>query len=605
MASSTHAADTSRGWLEPHGPSPDIRCLISVDAESRVFFRLRSTMIATTLRGMFRTAKLRLTLVALSSLVFWTALFGIFYEAFSFLEALHADVTSMLFNAFFLSLMVMLVFSSGILMYSGLYCSREASLLLTLPARPETIVAHVFQESIWFSSWGFVLLGSPMLVAYGVVKNAGWPYFLLMLPLMLSFVMIPASLGGILCITLVRWLPRLRLHALALAGTAVLVAGGWLAWSAVATNDADRLTTSWFEQAFSRLAVTEQRFLPSWWLASALIESSRPADDSVQRWGGLFEACMFFMVLLANGLFLQLVAGWLARAWYRCGYGLLAGSSSGRRMTRASWLDSLIARAGSRRGLPLRLLLVKDLRLFRRDIAQWSQFAIFFGLLSIYFANLRSFHYDNAYASLIGFLNLGVVGLILSTFTTRFVYPMISLEGRRFWILGLLPLGRDQIVWSKFVFSVAGSLPPCCLLIYLSDRMLGLPTSAILIHEVACCVLCLGLSGIAVGLGAKIPDLREASPSKIAAGFGGTLSLVLSSLFIMPVVLAAALPAHAGLAARSLGSRWPGVRQFLEVFDGRQGMPLAIALILLLGLLAAGPPMLAGIRAFRRLELSG
>jgi hypothetical protein len=44
---------------------------------------------------------------------------------------------------------------------------------------------------------------------------------------------------------------------------------------------------------------------------------------------------------------------------------------------------------------------------------------------------------------LIGSLNLGVVGLILSTFTTRFVYPMISLEGRRFWILGLLPVHRD------------------------------------------------------------------------------------------------------------------------------------------------------------------
>ena len=33
------------------------------------------------------------------------------------------------------------------------------------------------------------------------------------------------------------------------------------------------------------------------------------------------------------------------------------------------------------------------------------------------------------YSAMIGFLNLAVVGLILSTFTTRFIFPMVSLEG--------------------------------------------------------------------------------------------------------------------------------------------------------------------------------
>ena len=44
---------------------------------------------------------------------------------------------------------------------------------------------------------------------------------------------------------------------------------------------------------------------------------------------------------------------------------------------------------GSAAGRPLRLLLVKDLRLFRRDISQWSQFVIFFGLLGLYFLGLH------------------------------------------------------------------------------------------------------------------------------------------------------------------------------------------------------------------------
>ena len=88
------------------------------------------------------------------------------------------------------------------------------------------------------------------------------------------------------------------------------------------------------------------------------------------------------------------------------------------------------------------------MRLFRRDPLQWSQFLIFLGLLALYFFNIRRFTYDIDYVgwvNMVSFLNLSVVGLLLSTFTTRFVFPMISLEGRRFWILGLLPrAARDD-----------------------------------------------------------------------------------------------------------------------------------------------------------------
>ena len=58
-------------------------------------------------------------------------------------------------------------------------------------------------------------------------------------------------------------------------------------------------------------------------------------------------------------------------------------------------------------------------------------------------------------------MNLSVVGLLMSTFTTRFVFPLVSLEGRHFWLLGLLPLKRDTILWAKFLFSVGRLVLPC------------------------------------------------------------------------------------------------------------------------------------------------
>lgn len=577
--------------------------LLTVEQEAGRLLILRTLTAWSTLRSMLGTARLRLGLVVVLSLLFWASLYGLFFEAFGFLESLNLDVISLLFNTFFSSLFVMLVFSTGILLYSGLYGSAEARLLLTLPVRPEAIFSHKFQEAVWFSSWGFILLGSPMLVAYGQVHGGAWTYYALMLPFMISFVVIPATLGGMLCLWLVGWIPKLRLHALSIGLLASSLIAAWVAWSVLAAGGSDRLDAAWFEQTFGRLAITEQRVLPSWWLSSGLTESSRSGFTTPEARASLVEACKFLALLIANGLLLQMLAGWLARATYRVGYSHLACEAPHRRRTRSGRFDSLISDAGSRATRPLRLLIVKDLRLFRRDVSQWSQFAIFFGLLALYFFNVRSFDYNHAYKSMIGFLNLAVVGLILSTFTTRFVYPMISLEGRRFWILGLLPVHRDQIVWSKFLFAFLGSLLPCCGLVWLSDTMLGLGRSLVLVHEICCVMLCMGLSGIAVGLGARMPDLRESSPSKIAAGFGGTLSLVISSLFIMTVVIVPALPTHLYFATRSLG---PNVvsRGVFSWLGTPGGIIASVAIVVAVGLAATILPMVLGLRAFRRMELA-
>jgi ABC-2 type transport system permease protein len=589
-------------------PIPETVRLLSLEAESRLFMRLRATLAWETIRSMLTDARLRLSLVVILSGMFWAALYGLFHEAFTFLDALHADVVSLLFNAFFSSLMVMLVFSTAILVYSGMYCSTEARLLLTLPVRAETVFAHKFREALWFSSWGFVLLGSPMLTALGVVRGSAWPYFVLLLPFMVSFVVIPASLGAICCMALVTWLPRLRVQALWIAAAAACGAALWLGWSIFSRVRVDSMSAAWFERTFARLAVTEQKLFPSWWLASGLLEAARTDASGGLSLDGLGESLRFLALLIANALALQWVAGWLARVAYRHGYSQFSVEVPARRRRPLGWFDRMLGHAGFAAGRPLRLLLVKDLRLFRRDISQWSQFLIFFGLLGLYFLNLRWFNYNTTYASMIGYLNLAVVGLILSTFTTRFVYPMISLEGRRFWILGLLPVHRDQIVWSKFLFSLVGALMPCCGLVLLSDSMLGLPWGLIARHEFCCVTLCTGLSGIAVGMGARMPDLRESSPSKISSGFGGTLSLVLSSLFIMAVVVVAALPSHASLLAGVPSAlSWLGLERgpsgHLIVWAGGPGGAAAsLAVILLLGIVATAVPLELGLRAFRRLE---
>ena len=574
--------------------------LLDIPHENQLSRKLRRTLAWNIVTSTVHQSRFRFGLVLVLSIIFWAAVFCLFYDAFSFIDSMHAEVMSLLFNTFFSALMVMMTFSTGILMYGGLYRSGESSFLLTCPLRAETIHAHKFTEALWFSSWGFILLGSPMLIAYGIVRDAPWSFFVMIVPFIVTFVVIPASIGSILCMLVVAGLPRLRLHALSISFALVAVGIFWKSWSAFSSTKSQLLTTAWFEETLSRLAMTEQVFLPSWWLASGLLDAALRGESPDLTNQSTREALKFLGLILANALLLSLIASWVARWTYRKGYSNLQAEVPIRKRRQLFWLDELLTRGGSHVGNPIRLLLVKDLQIFRRDVTQWSQFIIFFGLLGLYFYNLRSFNYSHVYASLIGHLNLAVVGLIFSTFTTRFVFPSISLEGRRFWILGLLPIDRDQIVWSKFFFSFAGGLIPCLGLILLSDSMLGLPWSTIFIHLMCSLALCSGLSGIAVGMGASIPNFRESSPAKIAAGFGGTLSLVLSAMFIILLVVTVGFTHHFNLLQQTLGQ--VPLDTASQLLGSSGGQVVSLCIIIAGGLLATFLPLILGIRAFRQLE---
>ena len=155
-------------------------------------------------------ARFRLGLVILLSGLLWFGVFELLHEGFRFLHAAipHVETQDQMlhtvFAAFFLALLVMLLFSSGIVLYGSLFRSREGTLLLTLPTRDGRVFLHKFQEAVVLNSWGFLLLGSPLLLAFGMVAEAPWYYYAVLLPFMTAFTYIPMALGAIFCLALVR-----------------------------------------------------------------------------------------------------------------------------------------------------------------------------------------------------------------------------------------------------------------------------------------------------------------------------------------------------------------------------------------------------------------
>lgn len=488
----------------------------------------------------------------------------------------------------FCFLFVLLLLSNLVISYGNLFRNRETAALLTWPVPTETIFRWKFIESTLLASWGFVFLISPLLAAYGMVRGAPWHFYGFTVLMVTTFIMLPGLAGSYCAVVLARHLDRRLVQGLVLGLVVGLIGLG--AWWFRPARTPDELgetrMLAVLDQILYRTLFAEYPLLPSYWLSAG-----------VQQWseGALWLAGYYGLVLLSHVLFFGTLAlTKLGRPFYEAAS---AAQSRASVWTGWSWLlgrRSRPARAGQASLLERvvgwlswippqqRALALKDMRMFWRDTSQWAQSVVLFGLLAVYILNLRHFaqQLGNPYwTHLVSHLNLSACALNLATLTTRFVYPQFSLEGRRLWIVGLAPLGLEQVVKTKYWLAASLSLGITLGLVLLSCHMLELPWPRTLQFALSVTVMTFTLTSLAVSLGVLYPNWKEDNPSKIVSGFGGALCLVLSFLYIVAsVTLLAVGTAWAGSAAVPWARLVGCLSGFLALSVGLGLVPMRLAL---------------------------
>jgi ABC-2 type transport system permease protein len=556
-----------------------------------LFQRLRWQLIANTLPQMAIHSRVRLVTILLASVLIAGTVFAGTLEGFQLLQLqkipFSGRIVGALFDFLFLALAVLLVFSGGLILYGSLFTAAETGFLLATPVRADHVFAYKFQTAVAFSSWAFLLLGIPILVSYGLVFSVPWYYYALLPVFFVGFLLVPGSVGAIACFLIVNITPQRRKQVLA-AVIALLVLGAlWWTYDTfqeVRNPRSNRDALAWLDArfAFSRAAI-----MPSHWMTRGLQAAAR---------GDLAGAAYPLALLWANGLMLYVGAAYAARRLYRRGFNRIATGGAIRRRYGATRIDRLAGALLRPFAPQTRLLIIKDFRTFRRDPGQWAQILIFAGLMLLYFANSPQFYQTDrgrSFQHVISFTNLTATAMLTCAYMSRFVYPMLSLEGRKFWILGLLPLPRERLLWGKFAFAATGGVIVGAGLVMVSDLLLGMPAAALALHLPTTLVLAVGLSGLSVGLGAIVPNFRETDPSKIAVGFGGTLNLIAGLLYLLLVIALTAGPYHlaAGLSPRDTLPPW--VWKWIAA---------GVALGVVLGVAATVVPLRAGARVLRNME---
>ena len=561
-----------------------------------MFRKLTQRLAVNSLRSMLEKQRLRFVLIIFLGILIWGGLLYLFIEGFQFLRGfdfsgnVSLGVTELIFGLFFVSVTGLTLFSTGLMIYGNLFSSAETAFLLASPARADQIFAHKYRETLIFTGWSFFLLGTPMMISFGILYGASWIYYVIMPFFLVGFLLLPSAVGAMACLLVVTFLTKNRRAVLiGIIGIVLVVTITWII-SAMQGIQRDRVSPQWIEKLIEHIKPTKNS-PPASWMTEGLVALVRVKGDPALLWKSwwgdkeevapFIDAIYYLGLVWSYGLMAYLVATVLATRWYRHAYDMVMSESGRRRKYGTSVSDRIVGGLLQWSDVRTRTFVLKDWRTFRRDVSQWAQVVILGGIMLLYCISIPSLphgQYGERERALIGLLNVAVTGLMMATFTSRFVFPLMSMEGRNFWILSLLPIERDRLLTSKLVYAASFTTVISVVLILLSEVMLRLPWPIVLTHVLGMAVLTIGLSSLAVGL-------------------GGTINLLFSLGYAITVV---AVTSIAGMLYYSTGTI--ADQQEVSFVRFLPWLGLTVLLLIILGGTAIAIPMRLGRRAFRTME---
>jgi ABC-2 type transport system permease protein len=430
----------------------------------------------------------------------------------------------------FMTFLAFLTFSGIVTALSTFFLSDDLRLLLTAPIAARRLFYARFARTVAQSSWMVVVFIAPVLLGVGLAQCAPASFYITSALTVIPFAIIPVAVGTACTLLLVNVFPARRARDL------LMLMGFLFAASIVVLLRMIRPEQLMRAESlpdvtgfFSSLQSPVTPLLPSFWAGELLFASLKGGWDALHA-GALWTTALACCVGLRAA----------DERWHFSGYSRSQEAPKAR-FTKFRTLD-LVASV-----LPLspvrRQLLVKDLKIFLRDVSQWSQLLLLLALVLIYLYNFRvldlgripymSGFVKNVYA----FVNLGMAGFVLATVAVRFVFPMVSAEGPAFWLIRKSPISMHDFLWSKFWTGFVPVLVLTETLTIAANELLDVDPFLKVVAAGAIVFLSLALVGLAAGLGARYPRFTADNPSQVAGSYGGVAFMIVAVLVIIVIIV--------------------------------------------------------------------
>lgn len=461
-------------------------------------------------------------------LAFWAGLFGLLLFLLSRFwdqDLVGPLLARTLMQMMLVFLFVMLAFSNIITALSTFYLAEDLELVLGLPISRPTFHYARLLNTIGQSSWMMTLFGGPVFLAYGVVAGANWVYYLSVVLVVPCLMIIAANLGVTIATVLVNVFPARRTRELMVLLGLMMVS---VLFVVMRTLRPERLfETEEFESLASWLAdvqVPAPTLFPARWasdvLMAALMYTPIPWNQAA--------------LLLTGALATSAIARWTTQWGFDAGWARSQEARSAR-FYRSNLFDVLT------QPLPQswRAVVAKELRVFVRDPAQWSQVFMLFGLCAVYLISISSLPIDNFVGNVrvwitqtVAFLNLGMGGFVMSAIAARFQFSAVSREGHAWWIIRSGPVDPTQWLWSKSILGLGPMLIVGEVVVVGSGILLGAENWLVALEAVSTVFLAFALSTMALCMGAIWPDFKADTAQRSAASPAAVFYMVVSMAFI-------------------------------------------------------------------------
>jgi ABC-2 type transport system permease protein len=375
-----------------------------------------------------------------------------------------------------------------------------------------------------------VIFMAPVLVGVGVGRCAPNSYYATTIATVIPFSIIPVALGSACTLFVVNVFPARRARDLLMLMGLVFAAAVVLVLRFIQPERLLRVESlPDITDFFATLQSPITPLLPSFWAGETLFAAVQGGFDWLHQ-SALWTTAGAFTVLLgaAHG------------RWHFAGYSRSQEAPKTRfaHFRTLDWLAGVLPLSAVRRQL-----LVKDVKIFLRDVSQWVQLLPLLALVLLYLYNFRVLDLDripymsgfikNVYA----FINLGMAGFVMATVAVRFVFPAVSAEGSAFWIIRTSPISMHDFLWSKFWTALLPVLVFTEVLTVAANQLLGVDPFLKLVAAVAIVFLTFALVGLASGLGARYPRFN-ADATQAAGSYGGVMFMIAAvALIIVTIVL--------------------------------------------------------------------
>ena len=429
----------------------------------------------------------------------------------------------------FLTFLSFLAFSGIVTALSTFFLSDDLRLVLAAPVAARRVFFARFARTVAQAGWMVVVFLVPVLAGVATAKCVSPLFVLTALATMVPFVVIPIAIGSAITLMLVNVFPARRARdILMLMGlvfaTSIVMLLRFIQPERLLRVESMPEVTAFFATLQSPITP----MLPSFWAGEALFAALQGGSDPLH-----------LAVLWTTAAATIVIVGSAFERWHFAGFSK-AQEARKARFTQWRVLDAI---AGM---LPLstvrKHLLLKDLKVFLRDVSQWSQLLLLLALTLVYLYNFRVLDLDrlpymsgflkNVYA----FLNLAMASFVMSTVAVRFVFPAVSAEGAAFWIIRTAPISLRDFLWSKFWIGLVPILILTEGLIIAGNELLGVDPFLKRMSAVAVIFMAFALVGLATGLGARYPRFAADNPSQVAGSYGGVAFMIVAVLFILVMI---------------------------------------------------------------------